>query len=147
MEFAMAKEKKNEAFGFAIAALRRASYRWPANSEALKRARIARNEYICNICKGVFGRREVQKDHIEPVVPTTGWRSFDDFIERLYCKVENIQIACKQCHRAKSKLENELRRKNTKEKLSGDKGNKKEAKKITRRFKSQRRKQRDNSGL
>lgn len=110
----MAKEKKNEAFGFAIAALRRASYRWPANSEALKAARIARNEYECAACKGIFGRREVQKDHIEPVVPTTGWISFDDFIKRLYCDISGISILCKKCHSAKTKLENEIRRKNKK---------------------------------
>jgi 5-methylcytosine-specific restriction endonuclease McrA len=110
----MAKEKKYEPFGFAIAALRRASYRWPANSEALKKARIARNEYECAGCNNVFGRREIQKDHIEPVVPTTGWDSFDSFIERLYCKVDGIAILCKKCHSVKTKAENELRRKNKK---------------------------------
>lgn len=141
------KMKRPESFGFAIAALRRASYRWPANSEALKLARVARNEYECNICKGIFGRREVQKDHIEPVVPVTGWIGFDDFIQRLYCSVDKIQVACKPCHKVKSQIENKLRRENTKEKLSGNIRDKKKTKTITRKFKSQRRKQRDSEGL
>lgn len=104
--------------GFAIAALRRASYRWPAITIAMGRARLARGEYSCAVCDGVFGRREIQKDHIMPVVPVTGWDSFDGFIQRLYCGPEGMQVLCKPCHSAKTKEENRQRREHKKQ-LSG----------------------------
>ena len=97
---------------YIVAILRRASYRNPQRSEALRRARIARNMYVCNSCGDKKGRKEIAVDHINPVVPVTGWVSFDDFIYRLFCGVDQLQVLCKICHKVKSKAENKERRAN-----------------------------------
>jgi 5-methylcytosine-specific restriction endonuclease McrA len=99
---------------FAIAVLRRASYRSPARSFCLRSARTARNTYTCAKCKKSFPRKEVQVDHIESVVPTTGWAGFDDFIARLFVPATGLQCLCKPCHSVKTKAENALRRANKK---------------------------------
>lgn len=95
---------------FVIAALRRASYRWPARTEAMTAARVERGVYMCNCCNGLFGRKEIQVDHIVPIVPVEGWDSWEGFINRLYCEPSGLQILDKSCHKSKTFLENELRK-------------------------------------
>ena len=100
--------------GFAIAALRRASYRWPARNEAMKKARVGKNQYECAVCKNIFPNRLVDKDHKEPIVPLSGWDGFDGYIERLLVQENGWQVLCKPCHREKTNDENKKRRENTK---------------------------------
>ena len=95
----------------AIQVLRRASYRSPARNEALKKARISRGLYVCNSCGHEFKRREVQVDHIKSVVSELGFQNFDEYINNLFCDVNNLQVLCKPCHRVKSQTENKKRRK------------------------------------
>lgn len=109
--FKMVKTKKFDKKAFAIASLRRASYRLRSRTDALKAAKIARNQYKCNTCKGIFGRSEIHLDHIEPVVPYEGWQSFDDFIDRLFIEDHTkFQVLCKPDHKIKSKMEAGLRK-------------------------------------
>ena len=94
-----------------ISTLRRASYRWIPRSEALKAAKIARNQYVCNICKSVRGRKDVTLDHIIPIVLVTGWDSWDGVMTRLFCSKEEFQVICKKpCHSDKTKKENQERK-------------------------------------
>lgn len=45
-------------------------------------------------------------DHVNPVVdPLTGFSGWDDFVNRLFCEQENLQVLCKNCHDLKSKEE------------------------------------------
>ena len=94
---------------FAITALRRMSLRWWARTEAMKRARIERGMYKCAMCTNTFHRKEIQLDHIIPVVSSEGFINFDTFIERLYCQPEGFQVLCEQCHDAKTLLEGNIR--------------------------------------
>ncbi len=73
--------------------LRRLSYMWPPRNEAKKLARVARGQYECNKCKKVFGPKEVVLDHINPVVPLTGFENLGSFVESLFCKVEGLKYA------------------------------------------------------
>jgi 5-methylcytosine-specific restriction endonuclease McrA len=95
---------------FAIASLRRASYRWPPREQARREARIGRNQYQCATCKKVFSRKDTKIDHIEPVIPITGWRGFDSFIERLFCERPGFQLLCTFCHKLKTLNENAQRK-------------------------------------
>lgn len=104
---------------FAIAVLRRASYRSPIRSQVLKEARTSRNAYVCKACSQVFPRRGVAVDHISPVVPVTGWDGFDNFISRLFCPVSSLQVLCKNCHKDKTQAENKTRRENKKATTEG----------------------------
>jgi 5-methylcytosine-specific restriction endonuclease McrA len=60
----------------------------------------------CASCRGEFTSANIQVDHISPIVdPKVGFTSWDDFIENLFCKVENLQALCKSCHAIKTKEE------------------------------------------
>ena len=99
--------------GFIIATLRRASYRWPARSECMKKSRIRRGFYRCAICGNEVQKKNMALDHVMPIVPVTGWDSYDGFIRRLFCEVGGFQTICKDpCHQAKTNIENAERRKN-----------------------------------
>lgn len=101
---------------FITSTLRSGARRWPPKYETLnlaktekkvntKTGRIAQH-YTCNGCGGEFTAKDVQVDHIEPVVdPNKGFISWDVFIERLFCERNNLQVLCKTCHLAKSNLE------------------------------------------
>ena len=93
---------------FAVNALRRASYRHPGRYIALKNGKVGRNQYVCAACppETIHPKKNIQLDHISPVVPVTGWDGFDGFIERLFCETEGYQILCHEHHEAKTLLEN-----------------------------------------
>lgn len=100
---------------FIRGALRSASRRWGPINEVRKSARVERGKYKCNGCKKavpfsnkVNGKRQPNTfvDHINPVIdPKVGFTTWDDFIERLFCEAENLQLLCKTCHDKKSKEE------------------------------------------
>jgi len=108
---------------FVISGLRRTSQRWGPKHEALKRARRGRGLYECACC-GTIGpktlppeegkkrrRNNAVVDHIQPIVsPVTGFTTWDDFVENLYCEVDNLQVLCYLCNRSKTEAENQLRR-------------------------------------
>lgn len=95
---------------FAIATLRRASYRWPPRNEALARARVSRGVYKCEECRNLFKKKEIQLDHIDPVVPVTGFTNLDDFTYRLLCDASGYATICLTCHATKTKMENTARK-------------------------------------
>lgn len=102
--------------GFIIALLRRGSYRWPIRTQAMKLARVSRGQYKCNHCKGTFNRKDIQVDHVNPVVdPIEGFTDWNDYIKRMFPEnVECFQILCKECHNIKTLIEKEIRKKNKK---------------------------------
>ena len=107
----MEMDKKLKAF--VIATLRRASYRHPGRTIAKKNARVGRNQYHCAMCgpDKIYGSKEVQLDHINPIVPITGWDGWEGFISRLFCGAEGYQLLCKPHHSEKTKEENRKRKK------------------------------------
>lgn len=98
-----------------VAALRRYSMYWPAREEAVRKARVSRGNYQCNICKiETFKRPDIQVDHIIPAVDVkTGnvtWYDLILFIISLYGPAENWQAICKQCHVSKTSIEVKMRK-------------------------------------
>lgn len=101
---------------FIKSALRSASQRWPPKYESIKEActgkkinnktgRIAAH-YLCNNCKEEFPLKEIQVDHIEPVIdPSKGFVTWDEVIVRMFCEKEGYQILCKSCHSSKTTVE------------------------------------------
>lgn len=95
--------------------LRAATMRWNPIAQCLKNARVARGEYLCNGCKQIVpntirveGKRKknVHVDHIIPIIdPATGWTSYDDMIDRMFCEIENLQVLCDECHTKKTNEE------------------------------------------
>lgn len=120
-------EKKKKKFNpktWLTSVLRRASYRWPPRSEAIKKARIDRGLYKCAMCLNSFKQSDTIVDHIKSVVPlegfpihpVTGKPDWTIFIERLFCDVDGFQILCNNCADAKTLIEDEMRKMNNEQK-------------------------------
>ena len=113
------KSSEDPAFrAFLMSALRRSSRFWKPINECKSNARISRGLYKCqNItCGKVVGPKDIKVDHIEPVIPLSGFPGWDAIIKRLFCAVEGLQAICRACHKEKTQSENEQRKKIRKEK-------------------------------
>lgn len=106
---------------FITSVIRGGFQRYPNKYETLKAAcsgtmmndktgRQAKH-YKCAACQVASPAKNVQIDHIEPVVPLTGFTNWDDFINRLFCSSDNLQVLCKECHKLKSAKERSSRKK------------------------------------
>jgi 5-methylcytosine-specific restriction endonuclease McrA len=106
---------------FIISALRAASRRWPVKWAVLKDAAVGKQKnistgklaehYKCASCGNIFPAKEVVVDHIDPVVdPKKGFVSWDDYIERMFCEAEGLQVLCKPCHKVKTDEERKSRK-------------------------------------
>lgn len=101
--------------------LRQGTISWSGRKEALAKARIKRFErwtkprkgkpsrklyklwWVCAKC----GREEreenlVQVDHIEEIGSFQG--CWDDYVHRVYCRPENLQVLCLTCHKSKTAI-------------------------------------------
>lgn len=109
---------------FIKSGLRSASQRWPPKYACLNDAcvgqkinhltgRIAKH-YKCANCSVDYPAKFVQVDHINPIVSTGGFTTWDALIENLFCERDKLQVLCKDCHKIKSKQENIERKTNAK---------------------------------
>lgn len=117
----MPKEKKTPKLeSWLIYKLRRISLQWPPKNQAKQLARVEGDfklkkdgtpgkrrhiHYRCNVCKELFKDKEMDLDHIDPVIPKEGFDSWDGVITRLFCDVDGFQMICKSCHEKKTKSE------------------------------------------
>lgn len=114
------------------AALRK-QFQWtPTIRQALNRAKIGPDYYLCEGCELVICKRpegptleeivlyaeqdalvvhdKIAVDHIEPVVdPEVGFVDWNNYINRLFCPVNSLQVLCGFCHYSKTQVENQLR--------------------------------------
>lgn len=102
-------------------ALRRAFSRSDLYREAQNKNRIEHYDHKrprcfkwswCNVCGEVVPSWKTQLDHIIPVIPLD--RTFDDmtmqeYVDRLWCSIDNLQTICLDCHDRKCKEEMKLR--------------------------------------
>lgn len=98
--------------------------RWPPRytvlSEAFVGSKINKDSgrmakhYKCESCSGEFPMKNVQVDHIVPVIPISGFDTWDATIERLLCEKNGLRVLCKPCHKSVTQLENKERKKNEK---------------------------------
>lgn len=64
--------------------------------------------YMCSFCKCANTANEIQVDHINPVVPKKTkqkYMTIDEYVNRLYCSVSNLQVLCFECHKIKTTKE------------------------------------------
>lgn len=86
--------------------------RWPPKYECVKLAEVGvkinkasgrkAKHFKCAKCKKDWPRTKIQVDHKDPIGSCATW---DEFVERLFCEVENLQVLCKTCHSIKTKKE------------------------------------------
>jgi 5-methylcytosine-specific restriction endonuclease McrA len=95
--------------------LRKGTMRWAPKNLVLKEARTVKGVYLCAGCKEEVpvtvkkdGKRvrNVFVDHINPIVSVeTGFTSWDEYINRMFCEVDNLQVLCSDCHTIKTAKE------------------------------------------
>lgn len=101
---------------FVKSALRSASKRWPPKFKCLKAASVGKRinaktgrlaeHYRCACCTGLFPAKEVQVDHINPIIdPRIGFTNWDDVVHAMYCEQSNLQVLCLTCHKEKTAQE------------------------------------------
>ena len=107
---------------FVKSGIRSLTRKWKPMFDALKESATVRktNEktgreamhYRCACCGNDFPLKGVAIDHIVPIVPTTGFDSWDNVISRALCEKDGFQVLCKSCHSIKTKEENSERKNN-----------------------------------
>ncbi len=108
---------------FVISTLRAGARRWQPKYDTLNAAKTEKKinpksgrlaqHFQCSLCKNEFTQKDMEVDHIKPVVdPKKGFTTYDDFINRLFCEASNLQAICKGCHSIKTKKEKEIRNAN-----------------------------------
>ena len=121
-EYANGKWTAGKKRTFIVSALRAMFRKYPVKYDTLNAAYAGQRvnpktnregkHYTCASCEGVFPAKEVQVDHIHPVVdPQTGWVSWDVFIDRLLCEGDGLQVLCSACHDLKTAEERKQRKK------------------------------------
>jgi hypothetical protein len=68
-------------------------------------------EYQCNKCKGWFPDKKINIDHIIPAGSLNCANDLPQFVERLFCEVENLQCLCTPRHHAKTLKQKQLKKK------------------------------------
>jgi len=106
--------------------LRRASYRAPGCIKAMNAAKkyvkvhnkdgsVSKKKHVryqCAHCNNWFSRKQVQRDHIDPVIdPAEGFVNLEKYYVRLFVDEDRWQILCKDCHNKKTRSENKIRQK------------------------------------
>jgi hypothetical protein len=97
-----------------LAGLGKAWMFWPPRAEVKRRCKDPNHPgwYICEICHQ--SREKIEIDHIIPCVsPVVGLVSWDEYITRRFrFDAKDFQGLCHDCHRAKTKAENKVRKEN-----------------------------------
>ena len=107
---------------FVTSTLRAGSRKWPPKYETLNAAKTEKKinkatgrlaqHYLCAMCEQEYTQKDVQVDHIKPVIdPKKGFVSWDTYIDRMFCEGKNLQVLCKICHAEKTKIEKEISKK------------------------------------
>lgn len=88
--------------------LRGGSQRWGPKYETLNEACVGKRinaktgrlakHFKCCKCTQEYPQKEVEVNHILPVVPLSGFDSWDGVIERLFCEKDGLEVVCKPCH-------------------------------------------------
>lgn len=132
------KKPKYNANSQIRSAVRRTFSRSPTVQEVLQSTRSEHDQYKkdgtlakrkavryeCASCGKQFMRKDVAVDHVDPVIPLDKeFDNWDEFINRLFCSKENLQVLCSykikdkgkhggelSCHHKKTQLERALRK-------------------------------------
>ena len=63
-------------------------------------------QYCCNVCGQWVGSTSVTVDHITPVIDVqAGFVDWNQFVDRLFCGPQNLQVICDTCHNSKTQGE------------------------------------------
>lgn len=94
---------------FVTSILRSGSRRWGPKYQTLNEAKTEKKvnsttgrvaqHFLCAECQKDYPAKQVEVDHIVPIGTEKTW---DEFINGLFCEAENLQVLCKPCHKDKT---------------------------------------------
>lgn len=102
--------KKPDFFTWLRSQLRKISRRHPPIYEALAKAKVKyvgnnprqKYAYICAKCGGSFSAKEVSVDHIVDCGTLKSWDDVQEFMQRLFCSADELQVLCHPDHDIKT---------------------------------------------
>lgn len=105
-------------WSFIRSALRQKSRWWKPITQCKMKARRPyrgankrqKFEYQCKECSGWFAEKHINVDHIVPAGTLTNAQDLPDFVEKLFCEMDNLQVLCTTCHDRKTKSEKDERK-------------------------------------
>ena len=68
-------------------------------------------EYNCKKCNGWFPEKQINVDHVRPAGSLNTATDLPQFVERLFCEQDNLQVLCTTCHDAKTLNEKQSKKK------------------------------------
>jgi len=100
-------------WSFIRSALRQKSRFWKPITQCKMKARRAykgplkrqKFEYQCAECLSWFPDKKINVDHIKPAGSLRSSSDLGEFIERLFCEIDNLQVLCTECHNVKTQNE------------------------------------------
>lgn len=73
---------------------------------------------FCLECGTIEPTYKMEADHAEPLIPVNSSledMTWDEVVDRAWCELENLRPVCKPCHKLKTRLEGQERRRLKKE--------------------------------
>ena len=77
---------------------------------AFHEAKIARGQYECFTCKGVFKREQLDIDHSHPRTKIGEETDLITYVARTFVPPTHLKALCKSCHKLVSYLQNQERK-------------------------------------
>jgi len=78
----------------------------PRFTKSGERHKVDAVQFECQTCHSWVGRKLIAVDHFIPVVSVEeGFQTWDIFIDRINCDINNLKRICENCHQAKSNAE------------------------------------------
>lgn len=114
--FAGGRWTKARYIRFVQSALRKAWMKWPPKFDALGAAsrpsqlvdKRTKTEYLCTTCQKWFKKKDVEVHHI---VACGSPEDLNVLVAHMLCEEDGLQVECRGCHRIKTQLERETRKK------------------------------------
>lgn len=102
----MGTKTKSEFFGLFRSAIRKIWMYSKIRQEAVRRAKVSPNQYLCANCNGRFKSKEIEVDHTIPAGSLKEFEDFSPFIEKMFQEnIDLLEVVCKPCHLLRKKLE------------------------------------------
>lgn len=68
--------------------------------EAVKRAKVAPNQYLCAQCNLPFKSNEIEVNHKNPCGSLREFEDFSPFISAMFQEnIDELEVLCKPCHK------------------------------------------------
>lgn len=61
----------------------------------IRRCRVDRGKYKCELCGNIFSMKDINVHHTIPIHLSEDW---NEYIELLFCSPEHLLAICKSCH-------------------------------------------------